>query len=199
MNTFKKRMLAAAIIAGLAVIGSLMNSQQSTVRAAGGPTVTIDQAQLPLPVQGNVGINGTPNVKVTNPATAPALTLDISKSASRHVHLVCVTFAIVCTSSDASVLHPPPYIVPAGENLMVTSVDLFTIASSPSKPLFFSVLQGGLGLIAGAWVVPNDGFTHSFQYPSGIVFPAGYTFDNTHVFMDTGADHMSIEGFLTPI
>jgi hypothetical protein len=35
MNDFKKRMLVAAIIAGLAVIGSLMNSQQSTIRAAG--------------------------------------------------------------------------------------------------------------------------------------------------------------------
>ena len=63
MNTFKKRMLVTAVIAVLAVIGTLMNSQQSTVRAAGGPTVTIDPTQLPLPVQGSVGISGTPTFK----------------------------------------------------------------------------------------------------------------------------------------
>jgi hypothetical protein len=37
MDTFKKRMLPVAVIAVLAVVGSLMNSQQSTIHAAGGP------------------------------------------------------------------------------------------------------------------------------------------------------------------
>jgi hypothetical protein len=60
MNILKNRMLVIAIIAVLAVIGSLMNSQQSTVRAAArGPTVTIDPTQLPLPVQGSLGVAGT--------------------------------------------------------------------------------------------------------------------------------------------
>lgn len=63
MNIFKKRMLAAAVIAVLALIGSLMNSQQSTVRAAGGPTVTIDSTQLPLPVQGSLGVSGIVSAK----------------------------------------------------------------------------------------------------------------------------------------
>ena len=82
MRTIKNRLFAAAIIAGLAVIGSVMNSRQSTLQGAGGPTVTIDQAQLPLPVQGslgisgsvaatqsgpwNVGITGTPTVNINN-------------------------------------------------------------------------------------------------------------------------------------
>jgi hypothetical protein len=128
MSTFKKRVLGAAIIAALAVIGSLMNCQQSTVRATAGPSVTIDPTQLPLPVQGslgvsgtiaanqsgtwnvgitgtpNVAITGTPNVNLTNPATAPALTLDISKSASRHVELLCSGFPVggaICTMSVA--------------------------------------------------------------------------------------------------
>jgi hypothetical protein len=81
MTTLKKRLLVTAIIAVLAVIGSVMNSQQQTARAAGGPTITIDPTQLPLPVQGslgvsgtvaatqsgiwNVGITGTPNVAIT--------------------------------------------------------------------------------------------------------------------------------------
>jgi hypothetical protein len=85
MNDFKRLALVAAIIAGLAVIGFLSNSQQSTVRAQGGPTVTIDKTQLPLPVQGslgvsgsvaatqsgtwNVGITGTPNVGLASGAS----------------------------------------------------------------------------------------------------------------------------------
>src|SRR5215831_18874114 len=102
MNDFKKRILVAAIIAGLAVIGSLMNSQQATIRAAGGgPTVTIDQTQLPLPVTGslgvagtvaatqsgtwNVGVTGTPNVNVANPATAPVPVTLISPASSPSV------------------------------------------------------------------------------------------------------------------
>ena len=82
MKSIKNRLFATAIIAGLAVIGSVMNSRQFTIQGAGGPTVTIDQAQLPLPVQGslgvsgsvaatqsgpwNVGITGTPTVNINN-------------------------------------------------------------------------------------------------------------------------------------
>jgi hypothetical protein len=94
MNDFKKRILVVVVIAVLAVIGSVMNSQQSTVRAQGGPTVTIDPTQLPLPVKGslgvsgtiaatqsgpwNVGITGTPNVQVVNPATAPQFFINLN-------------------------------------------------------------------------------------------------------------------------
>ena len=69
MKSIKNRLFMAAIIAGLAVIGSVMPSRQSTLQGAGGPTVTIDQAQLPLPVN----INNTANplhVLITSPANA---------------------------------------------------------------------------------------------------------------------------------
>lgn len=59
MKSIKNRLFAVAIIAGLAVIGSVMNSRQSIVQGAAGPTVTIDQAQLPLPVQGSLGVSGS--------------------------------------------------------------------------------------------------------------------------------------------
>ena len=82
MNKFKNPMIAAAVLTGLALIGSLMNSHPSVLQAAGGPTVTIDPARLPLHVTGsttvagtvaatqngiwNVGINGTPSVRVAD-------------------------------------------------------------------------------------------------------------------------------------
>jgi hypothetical protein len=216
MDSIKKRIFAAAIIAGLAVIGSLMNSQQSTVRAAGGPTVTIDQAQLPLPVQGslgvsgtvaatqsgnwNVGITGTPNVHVTNPATAPALTLDISKSASRHVQLICGSLGggngVTCNPASADgTFSGTTYVVPAGESLVVTSVDMFTFATSGGNSSFHI----GAGIGGNGWIVPFDGLTHSFQYPSGIVFPTGFTFDNSEVTVGGAPPIVKLQGFLTPI
>ena len=169
MNDFKKLALVAAIIAGLALIGSLMNSQQSAVRAAGGPTVTIDATQLPLPVQGslgvsgtiaakqsgtwNVGVTGTPNVNVTNPATAPALTLDISKSASQHVGLLCVldNGAFTCIQGGGIA----PYVVPAGQNLIVNSVDIATSGGGGTGT--FAIIPFA-PLVGGQWAFPNDGF-----------------------------------------
>jgi len=51
----------------LGTIGMVMNHGASPValRAAGGPTVTIENP-LPLPVTGGVSITGTPNVNVAN-------------------------------------------------------------------------------------------------------------------------------------
>jgi hypothetical protein len=89
MQNLRNKLIAGGAVVILAVIGSVMNSRQSTIQGAGGPTVTIDPAQLPLPVTGTIGLTGTPNVKVTNTVTAPVLVLDISKSASQHVGLLC--------------------------------------------------------------------------------------------------------------
>jgi len=59
MTTFKKRLLVTAVIAVLAVIGSLMNSQRAVAQNQQGETVTINPAQLPLPVKGSLGVSGT--------------------------------------------------------------------------------------------------------------------------------------------
>jgi hypothetical protein len=87
-------MLATALIAGLAVIGYLMNSQQAVAQGPPGGLAVNIVNPVPVPVTGsttvsgsvaamqsgawNVGINGTPNVNVTNPATAPALFLNVN-------------------------------------------------------------------------------------------------------------------------
>jgi hypothetical protein len=69
MNRFKNHLIAAGVLSVLAIIGTIMNSHQSVAQAAGGPTVTIDPDQLPLPVQGSLGITGTANVNVVNSAS----------------------------------------------------------------------------------------------------------------------------------
>jgi len=81
----KRKLSIAAAVVTLAVIGSLMNSRQSVVQGAGGPTVTIDSSQLPLPVKGsatvsgmvaatqsgpwNIGISGTPTINAQQSGT----------------------------------------------------------------------------------------------------------------------------------
>ena len=98
MNKIKNPMIAAAVLAGLALIGSLMNSHPAVLQAAGGPTVTIDPSQLPLHVTGattvtgavtvagtvaatqsgpwNVGITGTPTVTLASGASVQARNVD---------------------------------------------------------------------------------------------------------------------------
>jgi len=76
MQNLRNKLIAGGVVLTLAAIGSVMNSRQATLQGAGGPAVTIDPAQLPLPVTGtvsaaqngawNVGITGTPTVMVGN-------------------------------------------------------------------------------------------------------------------------------------
>jgi hypothetical protein len=83
MNKLRNFLTTAAVLGALALIGSVMNSHTAIVQGAGGPTVTIDQAQLPLPVNGtvNVGgsvvISGTPTVNLNNSAGNPVFTRDV--------------------------------------------------------------------------------------------------------------------------
>ena len=127
-------------------------------------------------------------VDVANTTAAPALTLDISKSASQHVELSCAPAGCFLLSSFL------PYVVPAGQNLVVTSVDISTECCAGNAQLNIDTGSTGEG-----WLVPNDTLTHSFQYPSGIVYPAGVTFNSTVVSMNANVAFVFLEGFLTPI
>lgn len=72
MESIKNRLFAAAIIAGLAVIGSLMNSQHVSAQAPPNGLAVDVIKSIPLQVtgsttvSGNVGITGTPNVNVNS-------------------------------------------------------------------------------------------------------------------------------------
>jgi hypothetical protein len=129
-------------------------------------------------------------VEVASTGTAPALTLDISKSASQHVELTCGSFSDHCVAGNTST----PYVVPTGQNLVVTSVDISTAGTGGRDTL--SILTP-LGAARNIWAVPNDGFTHSFQYPSGIVFPGGFVFIAPSV-ANLVSNAAFLNGFLTP-
>jgi hypothetical protein len=149
MKSTKERMFAASIIAGLAVIGSVMNSHQSTLQGAGGPTVTIDQAQLPLPVQGslgvsgtvaatqsgnwNVGITGTPNVKVTNAATAPVLFVNVNDPGR-------IPYQSRLEQGGVNDQFTFPQ-VPGGHRLVIQHVSVRAIVNPPSTEVFVQVMS----------------------------------------------------------
>jgi hypothetical protein len=77
---------------------------------------------------------------------------------------------------------------------MVTSIDINTFAATVPAILVLGNLQPSPGL----WNVPTDGVTHSFQYPSGVLFPPGFTFDKSQVAL-IRINTATLRGYLTPI
>ncbi|HEY7334341.1 MAG TPA: hypothetical protein VH639_05625 [Bryobacteraceae bacterium] len=193
MQNFRNKLLVGGAMLISAAIGTVMNSHPA-LGEGGGPTVTINASQLPLPVTGTLGVTGTPNVNVTNTITAPVPVVDISHSASLHVTLDCgSSTGGICVAQGASAT----YMVPAGQNLVLTSVDI-TSSSFTSGPasLFLTPSSGLPPFVVGQWDVPSDGLTHSFQYPGGIVLPAGFSFGFPHIQLGGNATAI-LQGFLT--
>ena len=178
MQNLRNKLIAGGAVVILAAIGTVMNRQAA--QAAGGPTVTIDPAQLPLPVTAHVA----------NGITAPVPVLDISKSASQHVGLLCYlqNGGPICANNS---FPTTPYVVPAGENLVVTSVDILDSVTE-----FIDFSSAFSGAVMERYRVAGDALTHSFQYPSGIVFPAGYSFTSPRISF-SGAAELYLQGFLT--
>ena len=131
-------------------------------------------------------------VQVTNSATAPALTLDVSKSASQHVELTCQIpiNSFLCAINSGSTA----YVVPPGQNLVVTSVDILAAQGGIANLILYNTF-----IPVAQWYVPADTLTHSFQYPSGIVFTAGAVFDSKSVVASSNVVEAILIGYLTPI
>jgi len=207
MQNLRNKLIAGGAVLILAAIGTMMNRQ--AMQAAGGPSVTIE-SPIPLPVTGtvavtrsttvsgtvaatqsgtwNVGLTGTPNVHVTNPITAPVPVLDISKSASQIVNLQCL---FICTAQGGTAA----YVVPPGQNLVVTSVDLETTLGGGIA--IFQIFPPSATQPFGLWEAPANDVTASFQYPSGIVFPAGFAFSGSNLQTNTGISKVFLRGYLT--
>jgi hypothetical protein len=137
MNRFKNHLIAAAVLSVLAIIGTIMNSRPSVLQAAGGPTVTIDPSQLPLPVQGSLGITGTANVKVTNPAAAPVLSLNVNDPGRIPYNFVATGFP--CSIGVPLVCGEGAPVVPTGHRLVIQHFS-GTIAFSTAPSILVAYL-----------------------------------------------------------
>jgi hypothetical protein len=99
MTRMKLTLTASALLASLFGIGTLMDNHGAAHAADVGPTVTIG-APLPVPVSGSVAITGTPavnvnntpNVRVVNSASSPALTSSLDDPGRTPYQAAVTTF-----------------------------------------------------------------------------------------------------------
>ena len=126
-------------------------------------------------------------VQVTNTTANPAITQDVKGQAAQLVELITVPFTppgdnLVQLSIELPIGQEQlSYVVPAGQNLVITSADVMASAApNLSGTLCTSQqlarLTNGSGTFnnRSLWMLaPGQGTAH-FVYPSGIVFPSGF-------------------------
>src|SRR5580704_10779983 len=141
-------------------------------------------------------------VQVTNTVASPAITQDTSKRAGQLVQLICGGSAVNITQdvvsscfefSLALALGPPSaYSVPAGQNLVITSVELSNSGGyTGNNQLFLGDTHQGVNYHQWTFSGPN---TFEFQYPSGIALSSGTAPVVTSI---NGGAFLQITGYLT--
>lgn len=108
-------------------------------------------------------------VQITNTTSNPAITEDVSKSASQAVNLTCAydgNAQPVCRIYGTDL----QYVVPAGKSLLVTTVDI-NPAGGVSEYVALAYVSGN-NAVQPAQYTAISGFGH-YAYPSGLVFPSG--------------------------
>jgi len=144
-------------------------------------------------------------VQVTNTLANPAITQDSSRAASQIVLLhtpfgsqvpggqEVAMVQVIPTQGDA----PTAYVVPSGQNLVLTGVDFDVNTASPNTFVDLRHSLSNNGLFADEiFSLPNAGH-QEFRFPSGIVIPAG-----SSVHIDNGNAGAStlqavVQGYLT--
>jgi hypothetical protein len=157
MNRFKNHLIAAAVLTVLATIGTIMNSHQAAAQGPpGGMSVNIVNP-IPLPVTGSVtstvtgtvglasgttvglasgtsvGLAAGASVNVTNPATAPVLSLNVNDPGRNPWQSLvevtgCATAMVGCGFTATP-------IVPTGHRLVIEHVSFNTLGSSATAAL----------------------------------------------------------------
>jgi hypothetical protein len=173
MNRFKNHLIAAAVFSVLAIIGTIMNSHQA---AAQGPpnglaVNVVNSIPLQATVSGNVGITGTPNVNVANPATAPVLALNVNDPGRIPYQSVVLAN---CSTRECVASFPA---VPANHRLVIQHFAgvISFISGGPSNVI--ATVQSGDGSLAGSVVTAtaptSNGLETVFDLPVLLYSDAG--------------------------
>src|SRR5215831_8923830 len=194
MKRFKNHLIAAAALSVLAIIGTIMNSHQAAAQPPGPPgglAVNIVNP-VPVPVTGSttvsgtvaatqsgswsVGIQGTPQVQVTNLSSSPVVTADVSKFASNIVELECDPNSATlspCILSTPGAVNGGTFTVPPGQKFVLTSADLESPPGSGN--IVVTLFQGPAGIrkVRENWIIPAGSSMIQLQFPSGIVIQSG--------------------------
>ena len=144
-------------------------------------------------------------VTVTNTEANPVPTADLFRSAAQNVELFCTGRSGVVSGVSCGQVNPqtgPPlpgvqYTVPAGQNLVITTIDFDVVNPAPGittnalatldpKTLNYQIRE--------YLAVPNN-VTTQFSFPgAGIVIPAGLQ----HLVAINSGPFVVIRGYLTP-
>lgn len=124
MQTLRKNLVALSIAGVFALTGVFLSSHQTHAQArTGGPTVTIDPSQLPLPVTGSTAVSGTVsatqsgpwNVGINNNSVANPLQIrDVDSPGNQPA-----MGGDQCIASGSRCNFDSLYTVPAGKRLVV--------------------------------------------------------------------------------
>ena len=154
MRNFKNIFLPIGTLTALAMIGTFINARSSTIQAAsGGPSVTIDPTQLPLPVQ------VTSTVNLTKPSNSIVAIEGNGTS---------------CSVGGAQIDQmigpdgvPMPFLIPAGFAFMVTGVDFangnFAGGVPAGDRIGFVLRAGGSGIVIAEGYEVNTGLAGSLS------------------------------------
>jgi len=149
-------------------------------------------------------------VNVANSAAAPAISQDVAKLASQNIMLRGVPASAVSLNpgtngtldqmlNDGTVVLTP-YVVPSGQSLVVTSINLNTGGPDAIGGGFivFGLVNKVSGRFRESWIVLNNGLTFTFQMPTGLVFPSGESIEVFNYAESSGAIiNMFVHGYLT--
>lgn len=120
-------------------------------------------------------------VQVTNTASNPVIGQSTAEQAAQLVELECVFMSCLSVEPDGKLpleRNGEYYIVPAGQSLIITSVDITTSNSSGGSctsstqvnlVTVTGPLPGAKQYVRKAWTVPAGPATSHFSYSSGIV------------------------------
>jgi hypothetical protein len=135
-------------------------------------------------------------VQVVNTPTSPVPTLDNSKSAQFNVELACLPVdsgALPPCNAIAPDGSTPPFTIPAGQFLVITSFDAFTFATAGSQVTLTQLTGPSTLFQRETWHIAFGG-TQQLQFPTGIVVGPG----QLAIIGNSGdVDNVRIHGYLT--
>jgi hypothetical protein len=170
MNTFRKSLISLGAVAGVALVVSL--AAPRTVHALGAALT-----------------------RITNTATDPAIVEDVPHLAS---HTEVLTAYISDPAVDSYLTQWEPngtkgeevFTVPAGQNFVVTSVEIWPNVSAPT---WVNLINTNAITYYGGWEAPGT-VTTEYQYPSGMAVASGVT-----LVVSAGQPCLvTVHGYLTP-
>lgn len=147
-------------------------------------------------------------VQVTNTISNPAITHETDKAASQLVQLTGVSGSYLFSSGTlpmgqfdpgTSTTGGSPYVVPAGQTLVITDIDLNISGTSGDTGVLFynyKITPANFGQFYQRYDFFTNGPQH-LHYDSGLVFPAGDEVGINVVFSNAGELGVTMRGYLT--